>query len=156
MPSTNSRVLGAGYESDPIRAYAESFNRTVANIVTEGSYDYYGETKEALKDTAAQASLRKFFVENSYDPQELKPYEVEAHLENMNQLFDNDLKAMNEACAVNTFNALVGMATPMHKNILMNMVWDKGGIPKKAAPSLRFNRTMEIRKLVTPDGETLQ
>ena len=155
MPSTNSRVLGAGYESDPIRDYAESFNRTVCNIVTEGSYDYYGETGMALKDTSTQESLRKFFVENSYDPEGMKPYEIEAFKENMNQLFDNDIQAMKESCNIASFNALVGMSLPMHKNIMMNMVWDKGGIPKKAAPSMRFNRTMEIRKLVTPDGEEI-
>ena len=81
---------------------------------------------------------------------------LEAFKENMNQLFDNDIQAMKESCNIASFNALVGMSLPMHKNIMMNMVWDKGGIPKKAAPSMRFNRTMEIRKLVTPDGETLQ
>ena len=34
----------------------------------------------------------------------------------------------------------------------MNMVWDKGGIPKKTADGPKITRTMEIRKLVKPDG----
>lgn len=155
MPSTKSRVLGAGYETDPIRDYAEAFNRTVSNIVTEGGYDFYAETGAALKDTSVQESLRNFFVEGSYDPEGMKPYEIEAFRENQNMLFENDLQAMRESCNVASFNALVGMATPMHKNIMMNMVWDKGGIPKKTAPSEKFTRTMEIRKLVTPDGQEI-
>lgn len=155
MPITESRVLGSGYETDPIRPYAESFNRTVSNIVSESGYDYYSETKEVLKDKGVQNTLRKFFVEGSYDEASMKPYEVEAFKENQNMLFENDLEALREACAPNTFNALVGMALPMHKNILMNMVWDKGGIPKETAPSPRFTRTMEIRLLVTPDGDEI-
>ena len=155
MPTTNSRVLGAGYEMDPIRPFAESFNRTVSNVVTEGGYDYYSETSSALRDTSVQNTLRKFFVEGSYDPEGMKPYEIDVLKENQSDLFENDLQAMREACAPASFNAMVGMALPMHKNIMMNMVWDKGGIPKKTAPAPRFTRTMEVRLLVTPDGEEI-
>ena len=156
MPSTkNGRVLGAGYEADPIRPYAESFNRTVSNIVTEGGYDYYAETGAALRDKGVVNSLREFFVEGSYDPNDMQPYQIEAFKENQNMLFENDLQAIRESCNVASFNALVGMALPMHKNIMMNMVWDKGGIPKKTAESEKFTRTMEIRQLITPDGEKI-
>lgn len=156
MPeNSNTKVLGRGYENDPIRDFAESFNRTVGNIVNENSVDYYGETKAALSMPSTQNTLRKFFVENSFDPTGLKPHEIDTIEENMNSLFDNDIKAMQESCNVASFNALVGMSLPMHKNIMMNMVWDKGGIPKKTAPSEKFTRTMEIRKLVTPDGEEI-
>lgn len=155
MPKTNSKVLGAGYEADPIRAYAESFNRTVSNIVTEDAVDYYGETNKVLRSDSALHSLRNFFVEGACDPDSMKPYELEAFKENQNMLFENDVEAMQESCNVASFNALVGMALPMHKNIMMNMVWDKGGIPKKTAESEKFVRTMEIRKLITPDGEEI-
>ena len=155
MPSTKNRVLGAGYEADPIRPYAESFNRTVSNIVTEGGYDYYAETGAALRDPSVVNSLREFFVEGSYDPDSMQPYQVEAFKEDQNMLFEHDLQAIKESCNVASFNALVGMALPMHKNIMMNMVWDKGGIPKKTAESEKFTRTMEIRQLVTPDGQKI-
>lgn len=152
MPNTKTRVLGAGYENDPIREFAQDFNRTVQNIVTEGGYDYYEETGKALRSPSVNNTLKKFFVENSYDPESMTASEIENFTENQVQLFENDVQAMKESCNTASFNALVGMALPMHKNILMNMVWDKGGIPKKVADSEKIVRTMEIRKLVRPDG----
>lgn len=157
MPRTsrNGKVLGRGYETDPIREYAESFASTVNNIVKEANVDYYRETGVALRDPQVKNDLKKFFVENSFDKTGLRPSEIELMQEETEALFENDIEAMNEATATNTFNALVGMALPMHKNIMMNMVWDKGGIPKKTAPSEKFTRTMETRLLITPDGEEI-
>lgn len=152
MPTTKNRVLGAGYENDPIREFAQAFSRTVNNIVTESSYDYYEETGKALRDSGVQATLRKFFVEGSYDPESMNASQTDSYISEQNQLFENDVQAMRESCNTASFNALVGMTLPMHKNILMNMVWDKGGIPKKTADSEKIVRTMEIRKLVRPDG----
>ena len=139
MPRTsrNGKVLGQGYETDPIREYAESFANTVNNIVKEANVDYYRETGVALRDPQVKNDLKKFFVENSFDKTGLRPSEIELMQEETEALFENDVEAMNEATATNTFNALVGMSLPMHKNIMMNMVWDKGGIPKKAAPMLQ-------------------
>ena len=148
-----NKVLGAGYELDPIREYAEAFNNTVKNIVAEGSIDYYADTARALKSDSAKSALRKFFIEGSYDPSSMKPYEVEAFVKEQNLLFENSYNQMiSEASSLASYNPLIGMATPMHKNILMNMVWDKGGIPKKTADNPKIVRTMEVRKLVKPDG----
>lgn len=152
MPTTNSRVLGAGYENDVLRDFAAAFNRTVNNIVTEG-YDYYSETSKALRDPAVENALRNFFVNESYDPESMRPSEIEAYKEDANQLFDNDIKAMRESASnLASFNPLIGLSLPMHKNIMMNMVWDKGGIPKQVTDSPKIVRTMEVRKLVKPDG----
>lgn len=158
MPRTSrdKKVLGQGYETDPIREYAESFANTVRNIVNECNIDYYGETGTALRDKSAVNDLRKFFVENSFDKEGLRPSEIQQMQEETEALFENDVEALlTESTAVNSFNALVGMALPMHKNIMMNMVWDKGGIPKKTAPSEKFTRTMETRLLITPDGQEI-
>ena len=59
MPNTKTRVLGAGYENDPIREFAQDFNRTVQNIVTEGCYDYYEETGKALRNPSVNNTLIK-------------------------------------------------------------------------------------------------
>lgn len=155
-----SKVLGLGYAADPIRAFAESFHNTVQSCVQEGSVDYFRECCTAVNDPAVKDTLRKFFVKESYDPEDPiyknHPAVVEEHVNDMEQLFENDVKGMiEESAPVNSFNALVGMALPMHKNIMMNMVWDKGGIPKKTAPAPRFTRTMETRLLVTPDGKEI-
>lgn len=157
MPSTKNRVLGAGYENDPIREFATAFNRTVQNIVTEAGYDYYEETGKSLRDNQVKSTLKNFFIEGSYDAQDpnMTASVVENYLSEQNQLFENDLSAMRESCNTASFNALVGMALPMHKNIMMNMVWDKGGIPKKTADSEKVVRTMEVRKLVDPEGNEI-
>ena len=44
MPRTsrNGKVLGQGYETDPIREYAESFANTVNNIVLRIRHEYTG------------------------------------------------------------------------------------------------------------------
>jgi len=148
-----NKVLGAGYELDPIREYAEAFNNTVKNIVATESIDYYADTARALKTDSAKSALRKFFIEGSYDANAMKPYEVEAFVKEQNLLFENSYNQMvSEASSLASYNPLIGMALPMHKNILMNMVWDKGGIPKKTADGPKIVRTMEIRKLVKPDG----
>lgn len=153
---TETPTLGAGYELDPIREFAEQFNNIAKSICTEGQLDYYQDTQTALNSPSARNTLKNYFLKESYDSNELtKPSQIEYHNKEMTQLFENDMKAMNEACAINSFNPLVGMALPMHKNIMMNMVWDKGGIPKKAAPNEKFTRTMETRLLVTPEGDEI-
>ena len=47
---------------------------------------------------------------------------------------------------------IVGMTLPVHKLILMNNVFDKGGIQKVTAPSPSFTIGIERRILVAPDG----
>lgn len=160
MPTVErATVLGAGYETDPIREYAESFSRTVSNIMSEATVDYYKDFASAITMPSVKENLRQFFVEGTYDkedPQFQSPVAVDNHIEEMNTLFENDVKGLiSESCAINTFNPLVGMALPMHKNIMMNMVWDKGGIPKKTAPAEKFTRTMETRILKTPTGQKI-
>lgn len=153
MPATTkTKVLGAGYENDSIKEFASAFNRTVEGIVSESGFDYYEETGKALRNTQVQSALKKFFVEGSYDKDGMTASEIATHVEEQTALFENDLKVMRESCNGASFNALVGMSLPMHKNILMNMAWDKGGIPKATAESEKIVRTMEVRKLVKPDG----
>ena len=50
-------------------------------------------------------------------------------------------------------NPMIGLSIPMHKNILMNMVFDKGSIPKFVATSPRFTISMEYRYIVDTDGK---
>ena len=66
--------------------------------------------------------------------------------------FDNDIQAMNEHAAPAEYNPIVGMALPIHKLILMNNVFDKGGIQKVTAVQAKFPISLERRILVKPDG----
>jgi len=147
-----SKVLGRGYEHDPIREYAQSFANTIQSVLTESGFNYYRDPSTALMDRSVESSLRKFFVEGSYHPDGMTPQQIEEHVNDMNNLFDNDIEAISEATAVSSFNPVIGLSLPMHKNIMMNMVFDKGAIPKAVAVSPKFTRTMERRFLVKPDG----
>ena len=158
---TQHKVLGQGYEMDPIREYAESFSNTVQNIVSEATIDYYRELGTAITaQPSVKENLRKFFTEGAIDKDDPKykdhPSMINEAQEQLDMLFENDVKALiTESAPINSFNPMVGMAIPMHKNIMMNMVWDKGGIPKRTAPGPLFTRTMETRVLITPEGKKI-
>lgn len=147
-----SKIIGRGYESDPIREYAEAFHNTTTGVLNETQVNYYRDPSTAVMNKSSLNSLRKFFVEGSYDPNGMTATQVEEHVQDMNALFDNDIEALNEASAMGTFSPMIGLSLPMHKNIMMNMVFDKGAIPKAVAASPKFTRTMERRLLVKPDG----
>jgi hypothetical protein len=147
-----SQTIGKGYEKDPIRDYAQSFSNSIKAALTESGYDYYREPSTSLMDRSVKTELKKFFVEGSYDPTNMTASEIDEHTNDMESLFENDIEGINEACSPTTFNAVVGLSLPMHKNIMMNMVFDKGAIPKEVAQSPKFTRTMERRLLVKPDG----
>jgi hypothetical protein len=146
-----SKLLGKGYESNPIKEYAQAFTNSVKACLNE-SVNYYKEPSTSLMNESVNRSLRKFFVEGSYDPTGMTPQQINEHVEDMNNLFDNDVEGFSESANVASFNAIVGLSLPMHKNIMMNMVFDKGAIPKEVALSEKFTRTMERRLLVKPDG----
>jgi len=150
-----SKIMGRGYEGDPIREYAQSFANAIQSVVSETQINYYRDPSAALTDRSAQNSLRKFFTEGTYDPKYMTPTQIEEHTKDMNNLFENDIEAIGEASNIASFNAMVGLSLPMHKNVMMNMVFDKGAIPKAVAVSEKFTRTMERRLLVKPDGTEL-
>jgi hypothetical protein len=59
---------------------------------------------------------------------------------------------MLEHSPIAEYNPIVGMALPIHKLILMNNVFDKGGIQKVTATQPKFTVSLERRILVKPDG----
>lgn len=143
-----------GYEQDSLHQFAEAFldvakaglNEGVSMFDDPGMYCRRPATKEALK---------QFFIKESYDPKdprfnaEIDPYNaaknIEAHCEHMGRVFENDVKCIvNESSPLGAFNPVIGMALPMHKNILMNAVFDQI-MPKDVAQSPKFTLTMETR-----------
>lgn len=150
-----SANLGRGYEKDPMYAYAQSFATTANNMLTESHVNYFKNPSDAVLDPSNRLALQKFFVENSFDQEGLTAQEIADKKSDMKALFENDIEALNEASNTMNFNAMVGLSLPMHKNIMMNMVFDKGAIPKAVAVSEKFTRSMERRFLVTPEGERI-
>lgn len=173
-----------GYENDPLYPYVESFINVVKapQYLNEG-YNYFGNIRDYMRNPATRDEMKRFFVENSYDPMDPRYCQegknanpaalrnIAEHTEYMEQLFENDLSApdahgkswgilgsgwtpMNEASSLADFNNVVGMSLPVHKNILMNAVFDQV-LPKKVSRSNRFTESIETREMIDTDGKRI-
>ena len=150
QPST--AIAGRGYAKDPISAYAASFNKLTKDILNESGFDLFMEPNKVVMNEATNDTIRNFFVEGSCDRNGMTAEEYEDHVTMMNEQYLNDREAVLEYAPISSFNPVMGMTFPIHKNILMNNVFDKGAIPKMVATSPKFTVSMETRILVAPDG----
>lgn len=165
MPILGTRkstaTLGNGYMHDSIRGFAESFKQTAQDILNEG-VDLYMEPHKALQFASTKNALKNFYVENCCDENEFTKtdatnaaYLIEDAQAMAEAQFENDVEAIQEHTAMGTMNPVIGMTFPLHKNIMMNNVFDKGAIPKFVAREPKFTISMEDRILVTPDGQEI-
>ena len=100
--------------------------------------------------------MKSFFMENSADPRGMTTEEYEDHMLMMEQMYENDKEAVLEHCGMGQYNPVVGMTFPIHKNIMLNNIFDKGAIPKFVATSPKFTVSMETRWLIDPEtGEKI-
>ena len=155
--TTEAKIIGASYSKDPIYPYAKAFKECAESILSESGLDIFDEPKRVYRTGSSKEAMRRFFTENCYDDNNttLTLEEKEDILACQEQQFENDIKAMNEHASLPDYNPIVGMALPIHKLILMNMVFDKGAIQKVTATSPKFTISLERRILVTPSGEEL-
>ena len=144
------RMANGQYSRNQMHAFAEEFNgiSTAINESAAGGLDLFYDLPRTLRNQFANESLRQYFIEGSYDPQGMDAYEIEEHCESMGALYDNDRDGLLENTNMANMNPVMGMTFPMHKWILMNMVFDKGGIPKVTAQSPAFTITHETRYLI--------
>lgn len=147
--------LADGYSKHPMHAYAESFVNLTENLISEGTTELYTNTARTLLDRASSQALKNFFVNESYDPAGMDADEIDDHIMTMEQQFENDKKAVLEHTVGADMNPMIGMTFPLHKWILMNMVFDKGAIPKFVATKPKFTISMEYRILVDTEGNEL-
>lgn len=148
--STSS--LGKGYATDPIYEFAKEFRDITRNIVSESGLDMFDEPERTIKNENALETYRRFFVENSIDRNSVSEAEYDEHIDDMNNLFINDVEAIKEYASLSDKNPVIGMGFAVHKNILINCPFDKGAIQKAVAVSPKFTVDMETRLLITPDG----
>lgn len=149
-------TIASSYSKNPLKAFAEQFNEVASTIVNEGGgIDLYYEPRRVLNNRLTSEALKNFFIEGSYDPDGMTPEEIEEHCEDMETLFENDREGLLESTNMNTMNPVMGLTFPMHKWILMNMVFDKGGIPKFVSQSPAFTITQEIRYLIDTEGNEI-
>ena len=149
------RKTSDNYKSNPMYSYVESFVQLAEGILNESATDIYAEPSRAFMMKGANEALKQFFVENSYDPAGMTPDEIEDHIATMEQQYDNDRRGILEHVTGSYMNPMIGISIPMHKFILMNMVFDKGSIPKFVARYPKFTISMEYRILVDTEGNEL-
>lgn len=163
MPTIGNRKstasMGNGYRHDPISSFAQSFKECATDMLRESGVDLFLEPQKALQISGARSALKNFYIENSFDEKEFEstdpenaPDLVEDAEAMAEAQFENDVDAVLENTAMGSMNPVIGMTFPLHKNILMNNVFDKGAIPKFVAREPKFTVSMEDRILVTPDG----
>lgn len=157
MPRTTSRLderMGSNFRKDPLYAYAQSLSEVCNLILKEDHVDLFDEPKKLYKNPLAKQSMKKFFTENMFDTTNplYDSVEYEQMQEDAEIQFDNDVEGVYESAAPQEYTPIVGMALPIHKLILMNNVYDKGGIQKVTADKPIFPISLERRILVTPDG----
>ena len=152
-----SAMLASGYEKNEMHDFAQAFTETAQSILDETGIDLYGNTRGAMLNSQSYDSMKRFFVEQSYDPAEYSddPASLEEHIADMEAQFENDKEGLLENTSINSVNPVIGMTFPLHKWILMNMVFDKGGIPKVVAESPKFTISQETRILIDTEGNEI-
>lgn len=146
--------MASGYRKNTLRPFVEAYLNTANDILNEGT-DITTNIRTAFQRTQTDDALKRFFVENSFDEAELDAEEINEAYEDAEALYENDRQGIMEAVTGNQINPIVGMAIPMHKWIMMNMVFDKGGIPKFVAAQPKFPITQEVRTLIDTKGNEL-
>ena len=160
MPVIGERISrkpgSSGYTHDPMAGFAKEFLSLSSSILENARMDLYEDTSKVLRTGVTDETLKSFFMENSADPRSMTTEEYEDHMLMMEQLYENDKEAVLEHCGMGQYNPVVGMTFPIHKNIMLNNIFDKGAIPKFVATSPKFTVSMETRWLVDPEtGEKI-
>lgn len=159
IAGTRQKKIGnTAYRNDPLYAYGKAFTETAQNILTNESYDIFGEPTRATRSNRVREALREFFVNefvNENDPTKT-PEEIEDEVRDVNEMFENDMQGIQESAFQSEISPMVGMSLPIHKLILMNNVFSQGGgIQTVTAVQPEFTISMERRILVTPKGEEI-
>ena len=153
----DAKVDLSSYATNEMHGVAQEYVDTINAIREEsqGAYDMVKDPSSVLKDSVFKEELKNSFREGSYDPSDpafKNSAVLENHLNNMDAIFENDTAhIMNESSPLGVYNPVVGMTLPMHKNILMNAVFDQV-MPKDVARSPKFTLTMETSTLIDTKG----
>lgn len=151
----NAMVGGSRIEKDPMYPLAKQFTEVTGSILNESGVDIYTNPTTALNVPASREALKEFYVNESAPECDFEDmYDREIHEEEMTALFENNRDAILENAVAGTYSPVVGMAFPLHKNLLMNTVFDKA-MPKTVTVAPIWTMTMETRILQTPDGEEI-
>lgn len=159
MPVLGERkrgIIGASnITKDPMYPLAKQFTEVAQSILNESGADIYSAPTTALNMPSSRTALKEFYVNESAPDIDITDIDdQEMHIAEMEALFENNRDAILENAVAGTYSPVVGMAFPLHKNLLMNTVFDKA-MPKTVTVSPIWTMTMETRILQTPDGEEI-
>lgn len=159
----NNKDIMRGYEQDAMAPFAEAFVNVAKAGIDEGC-NFFGDTSDFLRNRSTRDELKKFFMEQSFDKEDPRfcqegknanpnaAANIKEHMDEMSALFENDVeKIMTEASPLGAFNNVVGLALPIHKNILMSAVFDQI-LPKSVAQSPKFTLSLETREMIDIHG----
>ena len=137
---SNTAVAGSAYRKDPLYEYANSFKEAANIILNEDGYDIFEEPQRVLRRSNSKNTMKKFFLENMFDVDNplYDAKDIEDQRAMAEAQFENDVEAMFEHAAPAELAPVVGLTLPIHKFILMNNVFDKGGIQKVTAVQPQF------------------
>ena len=160
MPNNKTGYVGGGWNADPMASYTKAFIELGKSVLSESALDIFEEPHKLLRKPEAKESLKEFFCqdfinEDQNDPFMAMPGYREDQIAMMEQQFENDASAIFEHSSSADYNPVIGMTFPVHKNILMNMVFDKGAIQKVVAESPSITLTMERRLLIDSKGNEI-
>ena len=152
--------VGNSFAKDPMDAYTKSFIDFSKNVLNESNIDIFEEPQKILRRPNTREALKEFFCENFMDENPADPFNADpGYIEDqhamMEQQFENDAQAVFEHAVMADYNPVIGITFPVHKNILMNMVFDKGAIQKVVAEGPKFTLSMERRILVDTNGNEI-
>ena len=153
-----STIGASAYRRDPMYQFAKAFTEAASNILNRESFDFYQEPTRALRSQGVTEALREFFTADLVDTNrpDVDVNYVEEATEDYNQLFENDVKGIQENTYQSEYSPMVGMAIPIHKYILMNNVFSQGGgIQRVTAAKPSFTVSVERRILVSSDGKEI-
>lgn len=159
MPVLGERKNGTigmrNINRDPMYQLAKQFTEVVQGVLNESGVDVYSAPHTAMNIPASREAIKEFYVNESAPEMDLQDIEDrEAHIQEMEALFENNRDAILENAVAGSYSPVVGMTFPLHKNLLMNTVFDKA-MPKTVTQSPIWTMTMETRILQTPDGEEI-
>lgn len=151
-------IGGTAYRNDPLYAYGKAFTEATQDILTVENYDLFAEPSRTIRSTGAKEALKEFFCNDFVNDNNtsLTAEEIEEAHSDVENMFENDINAIQENAYMSEYSPMVGMALPIHKLILMNNVFSQGNVVQKVvAVQPNFTISMERRILVTPEGEEI-
>ena len=146
-------IVLRGYEKNPMHKLAEQFS-DIAQAGLSEQVDIFSEPGKFFMSNMLSNKMKNFFMQETYDVNDpdMTADAVQEHNSMLSALYDNDVKGICEAAPLGAYNPVVGITFPMHKNLLMTTVFDKGAIPKDVATNPQFTLTIKTHTLYAPDG----